>query len=443
MNLNEQTTGRFLLSKLSFFLNPSSTLMFTQYIAIGVSLLTSIVSARMLGPTNYGTAAIIMSFPSLLWTFVSFKPASVVTRYITAYSLSNQTEELLAICKLGYILDLAVAVIVSLFTLFGGYWIAGSIYKQPEIAWLIIIFSLSYPFSALSGTSQAILNSWEKFKWLGNLQIITKIITLSTTLIFLFIYNSISSFIIATSVSQIFTGIIYAVVAHTLLKNQGYSPWWNARLSTIRPMLREFTAFFTWNYLIVSLSGLVTQIPLILLGRMSGPTDAAYYRIATNLSTSVTYLETVPAKVIYPKISMAWESNLLDAIYIKRLVKLTWSDGLWRVLFLILGIVLLPWFIPIIYGKNYSPMIIGSQLFLLSMVSNVLFFWIQPYYFSSGKIQAYAISYMLFVVGLLTSSIIGISILGFLGVALAQVCLQNLYTLGLALYIVREGEEKH
>src|SRR5437016_657390 len=53
-----------------------------QVVGMGLSLATTIVSARLMGPRAYGVAALLIAFPSLLWSVVGVKSMAVTTRYI-------------------------------------------------------------------------------------------------------------------------------------------------------------------------------------------------------------------------------------------------------------------------------------------------------------------------------------------------------------------------
>jgi hypothetical protein len=57
----------------------------SQYVAAAVGLVTSVVSARLLGPKDFGLAAVVMSYPMLLGSLVAVKSGSVTTRYIARF----------------------------------------------------------------------------------------------------------------------------------------------------------------------------------------------------------------------------------------------------------------------------------------------------------------------------------------------------------------------
>jgi stage V sporulation protein B len=149
----------------------------SQCAATVLGFVTTVIAARLLGPTDYGVATIIMAYPMLLWSYVNTKSVSITTRYIAGFRAGGRKEELKSICKLGYCLDLLMSLITFGLTCATGWWVSASIYRLPEMAWLMIAYSASFPLYSLTGTSFAILSSWQHFRLLACFQVLDKGIT--------------------------------------------------------------------------------------------------------------------------------------------------------------------------------------------------------------------------------------------------------------------------
>src|SRR3989344_3141010 len=85
--------------------NSAATFAVSQYTAAGLGFFATVVAARILGPIDYGVAALVMAYPLLIWSFVGIKSVSVTTRYISSFRAAGRNEEIRSICKLGYGLD--------------------------------------------------------------------------------------------------------------------------------------------------------------------------------------------------------------------------------------------------------------------------------------------------------------------------------------------------
>src|SRR5687768_14059097 len=109
----------------------SAMLAASQYLAAIEGFLTNIIAARMLGPSDYGSAALIMAYPTLLWSFAAVKSISVTTRYLASLHMNRQHSDVESICKLGYTLDFGSAVAALVLVSSTGWWVAHIICDRP------------------------------------------------------------------------------------------------------------------------------------------------------------------------------------------------------------------------------------------------------------------------------------------------------------------------
>jgi len=91
----------------------ASLLAISQYVAVALNLVTNILMARLLGPTDYGLVALAVAYPTMLWSFVSVKSMSIITRYVAIFRARREPEKLKGLVKLGYSLDFFVSLILS------------------------------------------------------------------------------------------------------------------------------------------------------------------------------------------------------------------------------------------------------------------------------------------------------------------------------------------
>src|SRR6266536_5708235 len=78
----------------------ASSLAASQYVAAGLGFITTVVAARVLGAGSYGVAALAMTYPALVWSFVGIKTVSVTTRYIASFRSSGAIPQLADSLKL-------------------------------------------------------------------------------------------------------------------------------------------------------------------------------------------------------------------------------------------------------------------------------------------------------------------------------------------------------
>ncbi len=95
----------------------------SQYGTAAIGFVTTVVAGRLLGPAGYGTAMLVVAYPTLLWSFAGFKPVTVVTPYLEAFRGTGKRVELASTCRLAYGLDLlsSAAVFFSRWRRAGGW----------------------------------------------------------------------------------------------------------------------------------------------------------------------------------------------------------------------------------------------------------------------------------------------------------------------------------
>jgi O-antigen/teichoic acid export membrane protein len=372
-----------------------------------------------------------MAYPRLLLSFVGIKSVSVTTRYIAKFHATGQNEELKAICKLGYGLDFVISAIAFVIIGLTSYWFASSIYKKPEVSWLMVVYAASFPFLSLTGTSRAILAALRYFHWLSVFQILDRTITLVLMVGFLIAGFGVPGMIIANTIGHVIIGMTMMIGATYVLQRDGLSLWWKASSKRVAPLLRELGGFFGWHYIAVTLSGLIWQVPIILLGRLRGPEEAGFYRLATSIVTIGSYFETSMGRVTYPILSA--RSGTIGRDNIKNTLKRwTFRAGLPAGALLLLAVPFFPILIPMVFGDDYSPMLLGIQVMIAGSALTALFFWLNIFYYASGKVGVWTKAYGIYTVSAIVLGWFFIQLWGFLGMAVLAALGKAFFTLTLA-----------
>jgi O-antigen/teichoic acid export membrane protein len=411
----------------------------SQYASVGIGFLTAVVASRLLGAASYGTAALVLSFPSLLWSFVSVKPGTVVTRYLARFRAEGRADEIAGVCRMAFGIDVAASVVTLALCAALSGWVAARVYRLPGIGGLMLLYGVSFLFLSFAGTSRAVLGTWRHFRAWAALELLDRVLTLGLTVGLLWYRPTVASFVIATSVAQAVTGTAGLIATGVVLHRAGIRQWWRRRAVPLPPELRkEMFSFFGWNYLLVSLSGVIVQVPLIALGRFRGPGEAGYYRLALNLVTVGSYTEMALGRVYYPLLCEWWAAGARETIR-RRLRGWTLRLGLPIAGALAVGTLLLPWLIPPVFGEEFRPAVPGVQVMMLGAVVGTAFFWQTPLFNAAGRFAV-----LTRVNTVYTAAVVGVILLvaspfGFVGVAAASAAGKVACTLVL-LALTRTGE---
>jgi len=273
---------------------------------------------------------------------------------------------------------------------------------MPETAWLAIAYAASFPLLSLRKTSAAILASWRRFRWLAGFQILNQATTLIVVLGLLLAGFGVPGMVLGTAIGHVTNGLMMMGAATYVLDREVGCSWWKASLDNVTPLRKELTIFFGWNYLMLTLSGIMEQVPLILLGRFRGPKEAGFYSLATTFVTVGSYMGSSLGQVAYPVLSARWGAGERGSLN-RTLKHWTLQGGFPVCLLMLLSVPLLPIVIPIAFSPAYNPMVLGTQVMTAAAAVSAVFFWLNSFYYASGRIglwtKAYSL-YTVFVVGL-------------------------------------------
>lgn len=387
----------------------------SQYAAAAIGLVATVVAARLLGPAEYGAAALLIAYPTLIWSLVTVKSSSVTTRYLAIFQGDRRLDAARAVCKLGFVVDLvaaciAFAVVTATMPLVAGF---------HGLVWPGVVYAASLPFLSLSGTSSAILTCSRRFGWLAGFQLLEKVVALTAMLAFIAMDLGAPGVVLALASAHSLSGILSAVAATVALQRTGAGFWWHGSLRTMNEVTRELVGFFGWNYAVVTLGGVLMQGPLLLLGRACGTQAAGFYRLATSIATTASYLETSLSRAVYPRLAERSGSSTSAAL-LEDCRRLTLYGGIPIGLLLVAGIGAVPFALPPLLGGDYHAMSLGTQFMILGSLVGAVFFWLQPLYYATRRLPAWTVALAVQTAAMLVIAWVFSPSVGFTGIAAAM-----------------------
>jgi len=418
--------------------NDSIFMSVSQYLSIGIEFVKMILVTRILGPSGYGMVGLVTAYPLLLSSFTNVKTVSITSRYISVFLAINQKDSVRSICKLTYVLDLLTSVTALLFVAATGWWVSGSVYKLHELYYLMLIYALSFPFLSPAGTSRAILLSFQCFRWIAILNILSQVIMFAFVIFFLLLGFAVSGVIFAMVLGSLVNSLTMTCIANHVLHKNDFRHWWSASFKSLEILKKELFSFFSWNYLMVTLTGLISQVPLILLGHFRGAKEVGFYRFAVNIMVSGNSLESSLSNVVYPRLSTRWALGEQESL--KRSLKLwTKYGGVFASMIVIITF-LLPIIIPVIFGSNYTPAIKSTQILMASNALSLMFFWLISFYYSTGKYNLWVKAYIVYTTLYITLGLLVAERWGCIGLAVLTTSTKVIFSLIMISFVVTKWE---
>ena len=363
----------------------------TGFLALGnlvnvfFAFLQGIIVARILQPDLYGVVVLIMAVPNLVLTFFDSHTNDAIIRYIRQGAEKNDSGLVLAVCRFGYIVDLSTACIAFLFVYLGLPWIVDSIIKQPEYAWLVILYASALLPRALRTTSKAILVSQSRFRLISLLSIFLSVIRMASVVGLVLLGYGAVGVIVGNIIFFCVSGFLFLIVTQRVLHERWHARWW---LGSWKPMIGLWKEIFTFVGL-TNLTGLVglfaKQGDVIILGYFRDSSAVGSYNVARSLSRLLLTVSKSLEAVTYTTLSTLYASgnlNRLRQIVSKRALKVGLPCAALIVLFLVPSA---PYLIEWALGDSYLVATQVVQVLFLSQCAFVAFFWLRPLYLAAGK----------------------------------------------------------
>jgi len=396
-----------------------AALTIAQGLAAGMGILTTVVAARILGPEGYGQAALVFAFPSLALSVGSFKSVTVTTRYIAGLRATRNKDQLRAVCKLGYAIDFTVFLIVLAVVTSTGRLVAEYVYGAPWMFRPMVLYAASFPLLAFRGGSIATLTAFEEFRRLSLLYVLDRGMNLLSVVALLLAGYGVIGMALGMAIGNGLIGLVSLYMATALLVRNGIGPWWKGSLRSIAYLRSELFSFFGWNYLMASLNGAISQLPVMLLGAIRGVEEAGFFRLALTLITAGSYPATAAGRVVYPRLSARWGKGETIEGFRQSMKHWTLRGGLPLALSILCLIPLLPLVVPFLFGASYRLMVPGVQVLFVAAAVSAVFFWLNSYYYATGLVATWTKGFALYTALVLAVGWLSLRQWGFFGMAAA------------------------
>lgn len=423
----------------------SGLLLVGQYGAVALGFAATVIAARLLGPKDFGLVALIIAYPELIQSALAVKSSSVTTRYLVLMRAGQQADDLAAISKLGYGVDvtaglLAFGLVAATASVAVDYF-AGSV-DPTGLASLTLLYAASLPVVALDHTNLAVLTATQRFASMAGLQLAESALRLGLVVVLANLGFGVGGVVAATGLSATIAAVSRSVAAARALKREGVTNWLHVPVTRVSWLRREFATLVSWNYVLVTLGGVMIQVPLLWLGRMRGPEEAGFYRLATSVVTSLQYPESALGRVVSPVLVVAVARE--SAQKLRSLVsKWTATLGLPLAAAIALGLVPLPWLMQLVFGHRFAVAMPSVQIMAGSAVLSGLVFWVGPFYYAAGRIDLMTKLYSLSAMVGLAAAWWAIAHFGLAGMAVVFCGTRILFTLALLGMAITVVEHRH
>ncbi|MGH2756836.1 MAG: lipopolysaccharide biosynthesis protein [Actinomycetota bacterium] len=409
----------------------------SRYIAAAFSFLTAVIASRALGPGGYGAAVLAMAVPGLIFSIANIKTVSVSLRYTSVFVAEGRDDELHSLAKFGYLLDAGIGMAVLLIVAALAPLVSRVVPAIGGMEWLAIAFAVSFPFQSLEGTSWSVLSAYQRFRLLATIEISGRALT------FLLVAGSLSAdlgiegVVLATGAGQALGGVLMLTLTARTLNREGHREWWKAGFVHIAPLRRELRNLLGWNYLLITLVGVLQQAPVLILGRWRSEREVGFYRLASSLVGLAASAEGSLGRVTYPTLAARAASSMEASLQA--------TVRAWRrkaayplAMLLVLVIPVLPFVVRFVFGDEFEGMTGVAQVMLGGAAVSLALFYLGPFHYATNSLDRWTKAFAAYVIVAVIGCFLVAEPWGFTGIGIVLGTASAMFNLVMAFAVRRD-----
>ena len=171
-----------------------------------LSIVNSVIKARLLGPELLGVLAILYSIQSMCVLFASITLPTALAKFTAEYDSSNKKREIEKVFSTTMIVCICITIIIASAVFIFSDLIAVNIYNREDMGVLIKLLAFSIALASIIPIMDGALQGLKKIKLLAKVSVINLLITLPVT------YLLILKMSITGAVLAIYAGTIFSII---------------------------------------------------------------------------------------------------------------------------------------------------------------------------------------------------------------------------------------
>lgn len=267
------------------------------------SLIYLAIVTRSLGVEGFGKFALITGAAQLLANLLAFQTWQVIVQYGVSHAENQDDMRLARLFRAAVLLDVISAITGMAAAAIILHFFADMLGLKPTLARATLIFNIIMLLS-LRSTPLGIMRLRDRFSLAAAADSVTPILRLFGAVVVGIVHPTLQGFLIAWAISELLTGAAHWYAVHRIgdlklivEKGQGIR-----RIFDDNPGILRFSLTTNFSETLV-VAG--RQLPLFLVGGLAGMAAAGAFRLAAQLSRSLTQVSQMIARAAFPEIVRA------------------------------------------------------------------------------------------------------------------------------------------
>ena len=359
----------------------SAHLFSSNSLSLGLSVVQGALSSRLLGSSNWGLVAIVLSYASTVNGLFSFRMSEIVVRYGGEYLEKGEKQKASALIKAASIGETIVSAVAFIFVFLTAGLAARFIIKTPGTEWMVVFYSLGLLANFNAETSTGILQITDKIKLRGTINLIQSIAAAIIVVIAFVLHGDVLAVIASYLVGKIILGLGLFIAAQIQLRRVLGSGWTRAPFS-ILPDVRKLFGFAVSSNLSGTAILVFRESEPLWIGFFLTKAAAGLYKNAYTIAGFLAIPADPLILTVYPEINKLIVQKAWPRLrsFMRRVTTLAFAYNL----AIGLGFAIFGQWLLSIYGAENAAAYPALIALLIGLVFNYTLFWNRPLLLSFG-----------------------------------------------------------
>jgi O-antigen/teichoic acid export membrane protein len=352
------------------------------YLATGLAFLGTVLVARELGPSEFGTVVLAVAIAALFSTLLDLTLEEAVVHHGYRALARGDTAGILGLIRASLILDVAIGVVVSGSVILLAAPLTDVLSGGRLDPGLVRLAALVTFASTADSTMSAVLQVAGRPDVRGWVMAGTNLARLAGVLVAVQ-FGTAEAIIVAYAAGNAVGTLGQAVVSVRIVRRRWPAP---ANSRALRVPLRELVRFGAHTSITTSVTAANAALIPVVLGRVAGPTTVGIFRVAM-FPVFLADSASAPVRlVLYPEQArLAAEGDIAQ---LRRAIRSQMRAALaLSIPFAVGAWFALPWLLPLLYSEQFADAVLSARILLIAAVVHLSVSWFKTLPAALGKPQ--------------------------------------------------------
>jgi O-antigen/teichoic acid export membrane protein len=274
-------------------------------------MLAFVLTARALGPTDYGILALTYSYVRAVERLIGFQSWQPLIKYGAELQGPEHKDDYRALLKFGLLVDVSAALSAFAVAVGLALFIGPLLGIGPEALQQVLIYSTVLLFQ-INGLPTAVIRLAGRFRLVAYGTLVGGLVRLALCVLGLWIGADLIYFVVVWTVTQIMGSLSLLLIAFVELRRQDITRLLTAPIRGVTKRCKGLIFFTIGSNIELTLRSSANELDTLIVGMFADPAAAGLYHIAKRIGRLILQLGVQVQAVLYPDVARLWAQRALE-----------------------------------------------------------------------------------------------------------------------------------